>query len=140
LLGFIVAGLFWFSHQRRLAYAPDMRRASVLVNLLFLLSIILLPVTTGLYGTYPDAGDVAELYSFHLLVIALLNLALWWMALSVRRDWHLIGGPASIAVIFVLASVAALVAPRAARFLWMLGFVAPVVAAFVERGGRPNAA
>ena len=50
-----VAGLFWYSHQRRLAYAPEANRFTVIVNLLFLLSIILLPVTTGLYGTYPSA-------------------------------------------------------------------------------------
>ena len=51
LLSFVVAGMFWYSHQRRLAYAPETARIEVLVNLLlFLLSIIVLPVTTGLYG------------------------------------------------------------------------------------------
>src|SRR5215471_17416271 len=40
LLSFTIAGLFWFSHQRRLAYAASVSRSEVLVNLLFLLSII----------------------------------------------------------------------------------------------------
>ena len=56
LLSFIVAGMFWYSHQLRLAYAPETRRIEVIVNLLFLLSIILLPVTTGLYGNYIGFG------------------------------------------------------------------------------------
>jgi uncharacterized membrane protein len=52
LLSFIVAGMFWYSHQRRLAYAPEASRIEAILNLLFLLSIILLPVTTGLFGSY----------------------------------------------------------------------------------------
>ena len=133
LLGFIVAGLFWFSHQRRLAYTPDMTRASVLVNLLFLLSIVALPATTGLYGAYPDAADIILLYACHLALIALLNLVLWWMAVSPNRDWHHIGAPAVAAAIFVMAAVVAAFVPHAARYAWMLAFVGPVVAAAVER-------
>jgi len=136
LLGFIVAGLFWFTHQRRLAYAPGMSRASVLVNLLFLLSIVILPVTTGLYGAYSDAADVVGLYACHLLLISCFNFALWWMALSARRDWHLIGGPAATMAIFVVATIVAFTAAHAARYVWMLAFIAPVVAALVERRGQ----
>src|SRR5580693_5694255 len=66
LISFIVAGMFWFSHQRRLAYQPYATRLVVYLNLLFLLAIILLPVTTGLFGTYPDARDIIVLYSCHL--------------------------------------------------------------------------
>ena len=58
LLSFIVAGMFWYSHQRRLAYAPEVNRLEVLLNLLFLLSIIVLPVTTGLLGSYMTSADV----------------------------------------------------------------------------------
>src|ERR1700730_4697229 len=70
LLSFVVAGMFWYSHQRRLAYAPEARRIEVLVNLLFLLSIIVLPVTTELYGSYIDAADVTALYGFNLTLIS----------------------------------------------------------------------
>jgi len=135
LLGFVVAGLFWFSHQRRLAYAPGMSRASVLVNLLFLLSIILLPVTTGLYGASSSSPDIVELYAVHLAIISLLNLALWWMAVAANRDWHLVGGAATTSVIFLLAAIVAPVAPGAPSYIWTLGFVAPLVAAWIERWG-----
>jgi uncharacterized membrane protein len=69
LLSFIVAGMFWYSHQRRLAYAPEASRIVAILNLLFLLSIILLPVTTGLYGSYMASSDVTALYGFNLTLI-----------------------------------------------------------------------
>src|SRR5882757_2183755 len=88
LLSFIVAGMFWYSHQRRLAYAPEANRVEVIVNLLFLLSIILLPATTGLYGNYYMASrDVTALYGFNLTLISMLNTSLWMIAAVPRRDW-----------------------------------------------------
>src|SRR3979490_2111863 len=51
-ISFVVAGVFWFSHHRRLAVAPEAGRGVVFLNLFFLLSIIILPVTNGLYGGY----------------------------------------------------------------------------------------
>ncbi len=136
LLGFLIAGLFWFSHQRRLAYAPGMSRAAVLVNLLFLLSIVVLPVTTGLYGAYAEAADVVGLYACHLLVISLLNLVLWWMAAAARGDWHLLGGAVATSIIFVIAAIVAPFAPGLPRYIWMLGFIAPFIAALLERRQR----
>ena len=50
MISFVVAGVFWLSHQRRLAYAPERSRGEVFLNLIFLLSIIMLPATNGLYG------------------------------------------------------------------------------------------
>ncbi len=65
-ISFVVAGLFWFSHHRRLAVAPEASRGVVFLNLLFLLSIIILPVTNGLYGSYRLDGVVAVIYGIHL--------------------------------------------------------------------------
>ena len=36
-ISFVVAGLFWFSHHRRLAVAPEAGRGVVFLNLFFLL-------------------------------------------------------------------------------------------------------
>ena len=80
LVSFGVAGIFWFSHQRRLAYEPLATRSVVFLNLLFLLSIIGLPITSGLLGAYGDARDVVVLYSGHLAVMSGLNAILWLRA------------------------------------------------------------
>src|SRR5258708_27724047 len=62
VISFVVAGLFWFSHHRRLAIAPEGSRPVVFLNLLFLLSIVILPVTNGLYGSYRLHSAVAVDY------------------------------------------------------------------------------
>ena len=90
-ISFVVAGLFWFSHHRRLAEAPEASRGVVFLNLLFLLSIIVLPVTNGLYGSYRLDGVVAVIYGIHLATIATLNGLLWIIALRGRRDVPLTG-------------------------------------------------
>jgi uncharacterized membrane protein len=77
ILSFIIAGLFWFSHHSRLARQPHGTRAVVILNLFFLLSIILLPVTNGLYGSYRISSPVAVIYGLHMTVIAGLNAWLW---------------------------------------------------------------
>jgi uncharacterized membrane protein len=79
-LSFIIAGVFWFSHHRRLARQPMCGRGVVMLNLIFLLSIILLPVSNGLYGNYGMSGAVSVTYGLHLTVIAALNAWLWWLA------------------------------------------------------------
>jgi uncharacterized membrane protein len=140
LLSFVVAGMFWYSHQRRLAYAPDARRIEVLVNLLFLLSIILLPVTTALYGSYIDAADVTALYGFNLFLIAILNTVLWVIAAAPRRDWTVTAGPAFSAVVFAVAAILGLLVPQLTKFVWPLAFLAPVLAAYFERGKEASAA
>ena len=49
-MSFVIAGVFWFSHDRRLARKPTGGRWVVMLNLLFLLAIILLPVRNGLFS------------------------------------------------------------------------------------------
>ncbi len=131
--GFIVAGIFWYSHQRRLAYALEANRIEVIVNLLFLLSIILLPVTTELYGSYIASADVTTLYGFNLTLISTLNMILWVIAAAPRRDWVVIVAPAFSTVIFVVASILGLFAPYLTRLVWPLAFIAPILAAYAER-------
>src|SRR4051812_18029030 len=65
-ISFIVAGVFWLSHHRRLTFAPEGSRGEVFLNLIFLLSIVMLPVTNGLYGVYRLDSVVAVSYGFPL--------------------------------------------------------------------------
>jgi uncharacterized membrane protein len=124
-ISFVVAGLFWFSHHRRLAIAPEASRGVVFINLLFLLSIIILPVTNGLYGSYRLDGVVAVIYGFHLLVIASLNAVLWVLALRGRHDPQLLVTALVPVVVFVIGTATAIVAPKAAQFIWCLAFLSP---------------
>ena len=133
LLGFIIAGMFWYIHQRRLVYAEEGTRLAFIGNLLFLLTIVALPLTTGLYGRYPMTPDVIVLFSLHLAAIAVLNLILWLMAVAPRGDWGLLAASAFTAIIFVVAVLVALVWPHEAAYFWMSAFFAPALAAYFER-------
>ena len=126
MISFIVAGSFWFSHHRRLAVAPEGGRGVVFLNLFFLLSIIILPVTNGLYGSYRLDGVVAVIYGFHLTVIAALNALLWILALRGRYDPQLLATALVPVVVFVIGTTTAFVAPKAAQFIWCLAFLAPL--------------
>ena len=125
MISFIVAGMFWFSHHRRLAVAPEGGRGVVFLNLFFLLSIIILPVTNGLYGAYRLDGVLAVLYGFHLTIIAALNAVLWVLALRGRSDPRLMATALFPVFVFVLGTAMALLAPRVAQFIWCLAFLAP---------------
>src|SRR5215207_10313561 len=125
MISFIVAGLFWFSHHRRLSVAPEASRGIVFLNLLFLLSIIILPVTNGLYGSYRLDGVVAMIYGFHLLVIASLNAVLWILVLRDRSDPRLMATALFPVFVFILGTAVALLAPEIAQYIWCLAFLAP---------------
>jgi uncharacterized membrane protein len=118
---FIIAGLFWFSHHRRLVRQPEGDRGVVILNLFFLLSIILLPVTNGLYGNYRLSSAVAVLYGIHLTVIAGLNALLWWLARQASR-WHEIAGAIFPVVVFVPCTVIAAFFPQYVPYFWFLAF------------------
>jgi uncharacterized membrane protein len=125
-ISFVVAGLFWFSHHRRLAVAPEGGRGVVFLNLFFLLSIIILPVTNGLYGSYRLDGVVAVIYGFHLTLIAALNALLWVLALRGRSEPPLLATALVPVVVFVIGTAIAFVAPKVAQFIWCLAFLAPL--------------
>jgi uncharacterized membrane protein len=120
-LSFIIAGIFWFSHHRRLARQPYGSRVVVIINLIFLLTIILLPVTNGLYANYGMSGAVAVVYGLHLTAIASLNALLWWLATRGSLHHELAGSMFSVLVI-LLGTIVAWFAPQDAQYFWFLAF------------------
>lgn len=138
LISFVVAGMFWISHQRRLAFQPHATRPVLYLNLLFLLSIILLPVTTGLYGTYGNTRDIVVLYSCHLIVLAGSNGFLWLLAGLQRGQPSVAAGMAFTTTVFVLATLFALIGPQTyiAQWLWSCAFATPILDGFLERRRR----
>ena len=138
IISFIVAGAFWFSHHRRLALSPEGSRIEVFINLLFLLSIVMLPVTNGLYGVYRLDSVVAASYGVHLTVIAGLNTLLWILALRGRPNPELLATAVFPVIVFVFATVMAVVAPAVAQFTWCLAFGAPLAGWLAARRWPPK--
>jgi uncharacterized membrane protein len=136
-ISFVVAGLFWFSHHRRLAVAPEAGRGVVFLNLFFLLTIIILPVTNGLYGSYRLDAVVAVMYGFHLTLIAVANALLWILALRGRHDPYSMVTALFPVFVLVLATAVASVAPQAAQFIWCLAFLSPFAGWIAARASAP---
>jgi len=126
MISFIIAGMFWFSHHRRLALSPEGSRGEVFLNLIFLLSIIILPVTNGLYGVWRMDGVVAVIYGIHLTTIATLNALLWFLALGRRGDRGLLAIAIFPVAVSVLGTIVAAIAPFVAQFIWCLAFLSPL--------------
>ncbi len=129
LISFVVAGMFWISHQRRLAYQPHATRPVLYLNLLFLLLVVLLPVTTGLYGTYGNTRDIVVLYSCHLTMLAGSNGILWLLAGLPRGQPRMAAGMVFTTTVFFLATLFALIAPQMyiAQWLWSCAFATPII-------------
>ena len=111
-------------------------RGIVMLNLLFLLSIILLPVTNALYGNYGVSSAVAVLYGLHLTVIAGLNALLWRLALG--PGWQ----PEVIAVLLMptISSPTVMFAREAGEGLRTAVTTAPVGVAGTCQPSARNAA
>jgi uncharacterized membrane protein len=131
ILSFIIAGVFWISHHRRLVRQPYCGRGTVILNLLFLLSIILLPVTNGLYSSYGMSSAVAVLYGLHLTAIGTINAWLWWLAVRGSRYHDMLGALFPLFA-FVPGTMVAATAPQYAPYVWMLGFGGLLVHRFVR--------
>jgi uncharacterized membrane protein len=129
-LSFVIAGVFWISHHRRLARQPFGRRGVVVLNLFFLLSIILLPITNGLYTNYGMSSPVAVLYGLHLTAIAGLNAWLWWTVIGRWRHDSIVA--LFPLLVFVPGTVVAAVAPQYAPYLWFLAFGGLLIHRFVS--------
>jgi len=138
MISFIIAGVFWLSHHRRLTFAPEGSRGEVFLNLLFLLSIVILPATNGLYGMYRFDGVVAVIYGVHLTVIAGLNALLWVLALRGRRNSELLAIAVFPVFALVFATMTAAVAPFVAQFMWCLAFGAPLAGWLAARRWPPR--
>lgn len=133
-LSFIIAGVFWISHHRRLARQPMGSRGAVMLNLFFLLSIVLLPVTNGLYTNYAVSSAISVLYGLNLTAIAGLNAWLWWLIVGHWRQ-ELMGALFPLAV-FVPGTIVAAFAPRVAPFLWFLAFGGLLIQRFTAARSR----
>ena len=122
--------------RRRLAVAPQGSRPVVFLNLLFLLTIIVLPVTNGLYGSFRLDSVVAVIYGAHLIAIAALNALLWALALRGRSNPEMLARAIFPVFVFTLGTATAFVALRVAQFIWCLAFGSQAAGGFAGFGQR----
>ena len=138
MISFIVAGVFWFSHHRRLTFAPEGSRGEVFLNLLFLLSIVILPVTNGLYGGYRLDSVVAVIYGIHLTVDCRLECAAVDFGAARSPQSRVAGNRGLSGLRTRVRNGDGLVAPFVAQFTWCLAFGAPLAGWLAARRWPPR--
>ena len=128
VLSFIIAGIFWLSHHRRLAMAPEGSRPIVILNLLFLMLIVLFPATNGLYGTFRFSSTITVVYGVHLTLIGTFNAFLWFLALRGKeKQYPVLTAAVFPPVAFIIGTTIGFFAPAASIYIWNLAFAAPLI-------------
>ena len=77
---FLYCGLLWFFHHLAMHFFRHMQTALVWLNLLFLMTISLLPFSCALVGRFHFKLAVLEIYFGNLFLAALLLLLQWLFA------------------------------------------------------------
>src|SRR5215471_7086672 len=130
-ISFVVIGLFWVGHHHLFRYITAIDRSLILLNLLFLGTIVFLPYPTALLSA--AQGEQAAATAFYAACVAatgLMELVIWLYA--IRADGLV---PASIPptrrryemtrllpvpVVFALSIPVAFASPVVAQFSWLL--------------------
>ncbi len=133
LLSFSAAAMFWRGNQRLLRLMRQSDRPAIFPSLAFLLSVVFLPISTTLYGTFGATRTVAMIYSGNLAVIGILQFSLWLHTLwqpSVRSGPRLPHYAPSLyaSAVFSSAFLISFWKPRLAQYIWFAAFAAPLIA------------
>jgi len=85
LISFIVIGVYWNSHHRYFRHIACMDGRLIALNMLFLLSIALIPFVASLFGQYSRLPIAPAIYAGSMAFTGLSMSAIWWYASHGRR-------------------------------------------------------
>ncbi|MBC8047769.1 MAG: DUF1211 domain-containing protein [Fimbriimonadaceae bacterium] len=134
-LGFIISfgiiGHYWSVHHRIFGYVNKYTSNLIWINLAFLLSVVLLPFSSGLfgvYGTYINMNIPYIIYVANMALVGLMNILLWGYVSKPSRKilTHEIS-PSRIR----LGIYRSLVVPIILIISLLVSFILPVFARFI---------
>lgn len=85
LFSFIILGIYWVAHHALFHYIKHSDRNLLWLNILFLMSVVFIPFSTGLIGEYPRQQIALVVYGGNLILIGLVLYLLWIYATRGRR-------------------------------------------------------
>lgn len=90
LISFALIGMYWTRHHTLFGYVVDYTPKLVWLNLFFLLSVILMPFSTGIFGEYSKPSTI------HLITpVALYVLNICYSGVMLFFLWQYVGNPAN---------------------------------------------
>jgi uncharacterized membrane protein len=147
LISFALVGMYWTRHHALFGYVIDYTPKLLGLNLFFLLSVVLMPFSTGIFGEYSTPRTIQYItpLAFYVFNLCYSGFALYLL-------WGYIGNPANkvhddsltpeitraaktraavISVVFALSIPVAFVNPWVARYVPLL---IPVALRIANRG------
>jgi uncharacterized membrane protein len=86
-VSFLFIGSFWLIHHRLFGYVVNYDNRLLVLNLVFMLSIVLMPFSTAFFSEYFLRGLKTPfiLYSINILFLGVMNTILWFYVGSPKR-------------------------------------------------------
>jgi uncharacterized membrane protein len=78
IISFWVIALYWIDHHRTFKYVDDYDGKLVFLNLLFLMSIGIMPFTSALYSKYIGFDFPTKLYCYNVAFTGFVKLWMWY--------------------------------------------------------------
>lgn len=138
VISFIVIGIYWLSHHRYFRFIKRYDNVVMLINLGFLLSVAVIPFTSGLLGRYSFLPVDVIAYAADVTAIGLSMSLLWWYASYRKRLIDSTVPPSVIRgmtlravvapVVFLISIPVALASPFSAMASWSASPLVAVVA------------
>ena len=79
LISFLLIGQYWRVHHRMFGFIIDFNERLIWLNILFLLSIALMPFSTGFYSEYAGRPVVTPVifYTCNIAILGIINFIMW---------------------------------------------------------------
>ena len=133
IISFFVIGSYWRAHHRLFGYVIHYDGNLIFRNLMFLMSIAIMPYTTAFYSTYFTNDLPLLLYCLNISASGLLQLWIWQHITNpnahlsnpltpIERNYNYLRGAIPV-LVFLLSAFLIPVGGLFVRFLFLLIFV-----------------
>jgi uncharacterized membrane protein len=129
LISFLIIGQYWTVHHRLFGYVINFNNRLLWLNMLFLLSIALMPFSTGFYSEYAGMPVVTPVifYTCNIAALGIINFFMWRYLSNPRHELTERLSPA----LARYASLRAITVPIVFIICCIMYTIEPVLAAFV---------
>lgn len=131
LISFGIIGHYWTVHHRICGYVKKYTSTLFWINLGFLLSVVLLPFSSGLLGEYSADLNMNIPYIIYVLNMCFAGVMNWWLWIYVSKpERHMLTHYISTARIR-LGVYRSLIVPFVFIISLLISFVAPITSRFI---------